>query len=37
MRTSQLLEGLEPGLTSNADAVVSGMIDDLLLKASQQL
>ena len=28
---------VEPGATSHADAAVSGTIDDLLLKASQQL
>ena len=37
MQASQFLEGLEPGATSHADAAVSGTIDDLLLKASQQL
>ena len=37
MQVSQLLEGLEPGATSHTDAAVSGTIDDLLLKASQQL
>ena len=37
VQASQLLEGLEVGATSCADATVSGTIDDLLLKASQQL
>ena len=36
MQVSQLLEGLEPGVTSHADTTVSSTIDNLLLKASQQ-
>ena len=35
VQVSQLLEGLEVGVTSCADATVSGTIEDLLLKASQ--
>ena len=35
VQVSQLLEGLEVGVKSCADAMVSGTIDDLLLKASQ--
>ena len=37
MQASQFLEGLEPGATSHMDSVVSCMINNLLLKASQQL
>ena len=36
MQASQFLEGLEPGTTSHADAVVSGTIYDLLLKALER-
>lgn len=38
VQASQILEGLEPDATNRADrAAVSGTIDDLLLKDSQQL